>query len=319
MDANCTVELAHVGPTDLITHKGRLEQGFGAVPASAHQSPELRTLFRPTKIMTEPITSRHNPRIKLAAKLRDRRGRYEQQRIIIDGLREMARALDAGVEFIEVFVCDSLLSADGQSLLRRLADTACDVVPVNQAVLDKLGFGDRSDGIVAIAMPPRADLSSLALQGEMLVAVLENVEKPGNVGAVLRSADAAGVSAVIVADAGTDLYNPNSIRSSAGTIFSIPLATCSGEEAVAWLIQYGFRIVTTRIDGAVDYTDVSYVARTAIVLGSEAQGLSDIWRRDDFTSVRLPMRGVGDSLNVSVTAAVLFYEALRQQTCRGNS
>ena len=165
--------------------------------------------------MTEPITSRHNPRIKLAAKLRDRRGRHEQQRIIIDGLREIGRALDAGVEFIEAFVCESIVTNDGQALQRRLAESGCEIVLVNQSVLEKIAFGDRSDGIVAIAKPPRADLNGLTIEAEMLVAVLENVEKPGNVGAVLRSADAAGVSAVIVADAGTDLYNPNSIRAPA--------------------------------------------------------------------------------------------------------
>ncbi|HRX81407.1 MAG TPA: RNA methyltransferase [Pirellulaceae bacterium] len=261
--------------------------------------------------MTDPITSRNNPRIKLAAKLRDRRARREQQRIIIDGVREIGRALDAGVEFIEAFVCEAGINDD--QLPRRLAEKGCDIVVVNQSVLDKIAFGDRSDGIVAVAKPPQKDLNSLTLQDEMLVAVLENVEKPGNIGAVLRSADAAGLSAVIVADAGTDLYNPNSIRASAGTIFSMPIVACSSEEALSWLRQHGFNVVATRVDGAVDYTNVSYSGRYAIVLGSEADGLSDAWEGNDITAVLLPMRGVGDSLNVSVTAAVLFYEALRQR------
>jgi TrmH family RNA methyltransferase len=263
--------------------------------------------------MTEPITSRHNPRIKLAAKLRDRRGRCEQQRIIIDGLREIGCALDAGVNFIEVFVCESIMKEDGQVLQQRLARTECDIVLVNEAVLKKIAFGDRSEGIVAVARPPQAELSRLVIQDEMLVAVLENVEKPGNVGAVLRSADATGISAVIVADAGTDLYNPNSIRASAGTIFSMPLVACSGAEALAWLRQHTFHIFAARVDGAVDYSTVSYAGRCAVVLGSEAEGLSSVWQGDDVTSVQLPMRGNGDSLNVSVTASVLFYEALRQR------
>jgi len=150
----------------------------------------------------------------------------------------------------------------------------------------------------------------------MLVAVLENVEKPGNVGAILRSADAAGISAVIVADAGTDLYNPNSIRASAGTIFSMPLAACSSAEALAWLRQHAFQIFAARIDGAVDYARVRYSGRSAVVLGSEAEGLSSVWQGEDVTSVQLPMCGIGDSLNVSVTAAVLFYEALRQRNTK---
>jgi TrmH family RNA methyltransferase len=276
--------------------------------ASSHAG---RIDIKPT--MNETITSRDNPRVKMAAKLRDRRGRREQGRIIIDGIREIGRALDAGVEFIEAFVCETSVSDEGKSLRRRLARTGCDIILVNQSVLEKIAFGDRSDGIVAVAKPPLMDLTGLTVQDQMLVGVLENVEKPGNVGAVLRSADAAGISAVIVADAGTDLYNPNSIRASAGTIFSMPLVACSSEEALAWLRQHAFHMFATHVDGAVDYTSVSYSGRTAIVLGSEAQGLSNFWRGDDVMSVQLPMRGIADSLNVSVTAAVLFYEALRQR------
>lgn len=263
--------------------------------------------------MTEPITSRHNPRIKLAAKLRDRSGRRDQQRIIIDGIREIGRALDAGVEVIEAFVCEAAVSEAGHDLQRRLAATGCEIVLVAPSVLEKIAFGDRSDGIVAIAEPPELTLESFTLQNEMLVAVLESVEKPGNVGAVLRSADAAGVAGVIVADGGTDLYNPNSIRASAGTIFSMPLVTCSSAGALAWLRQHAFQVFATRIDGAVDYTSVRYAGRSAVVLGSEAEGLSRIWRGADVTSIKLPLRGIGDSLNVSVTGAILFYEALRQR------
>ena len=263
--------------------------------------------------MTEPITSRHNPRIKTASKLRDRQGRREQQRIIIDGIREIERALDAGVEMIEAFVCEAAVNEAGHDLRRSLAATGCEIVLVTQSVLEKIAFGDRSDGIVAIAKPPKLTLDDFALQHEMLVAVLENVEKPGNVGAILRSADAAGVAAVIVADGGTDLYNPNSIRASAGTIFSMPFVACSSEGALAWLRQHTFQIFATRIDGAVDYTSVHYAGRSVVVLGSEAQGLSGIWQGPDVTSIKLPLRGFGDSLNVSVTGAILFYEALRQR------
>jgi RNA methyltransferase, TrmH family len=263
--------------------------------------------------MPELITSRHNPRIKSARRLRDRRGRREQERIIIDGVREIGRALDAGVEFVEAFVCEAILERAGDVLQQRLDDVGCELVLVHRSVLEKIAFGNRSDGIVAIAKPPAMTLDDIKLQDQMLVAVLENVEKPGNVGAVLRSADAAGVSAVVVADAGTDLYNPNSIRASAGTIFSIPLVACSSDEAFSWLRRQAFQIFATRVDGAASYMNVRYAGRSAILLGSEADGLSGTWQGEGVTSVLLPMRGIGDSLNVSVTAAVLFYEALRQR------
>ena len=150
-----------------------------------------------------------------------------------------------------------------------------------------------------------------------LVAVLEGVEKPGNVGAVLRSADAAGVSALIAADPRTDLYNPNAIRASLGTIFTMPVCEAAGGETIEWLRANGFRIFAARVDGAIPYTEADYRGRSAIVLGSEAAGLSPLWRGDDVQAVRLPMLGAADSLNVSVTAAVLFYEALRQREERG--
>ena len=146
-----------------------------------------------------------------------------------------------------------------------------------------------------------------------LVAVLEGIEKPGNVGAILRSADAAGVSAVIAVNLATDLFNPNAIRASAGTIFSLPFVATSSESAREWLDERDFQVLATRVDGAINYTEANYTGRTAIVLGSEAQGLSGDWAGDDVNAIKLPMLGVADSLNVSVTAAVLFYEALRQR------
>jgi TrmH family RNA methyltransferase len=142
---------------------------------------------------------------------------------------------------------------------------------------------------------------------------LEGVEKPGNVGAVLRTADAAGLSAVILADARTDLYNPNAIRASLGTIFTLPVCETTSGKLQNWLRQNGFRIVAARVDAAVPYTEVDYRGPTAILLGSEAVGLSPLWTGEGVTAVRLPMLGAADSLNVSVTAAVLFYEALRQR------
>ena len=279
-----------------------------------------------------PITSLQNPRVKDAVRLRDRRHRRKQGRILIDGSRELLRAIEAGVNPIETFVCPALCqSDDSQQLLDMLPQLGGEVFEVGESVFDKLSFGDRAEGILAVAETPRETLSSLtkprplvapgdATSGRgkfpenALVAVLEAVEKPGNVGAVLRSADAAGVSALIAADPKTDLYNPNAIRASLGTIFTMPVREATSEETLDWLRQNSFRILAARVDGSVPYTEVNYRGPTAIVLGSEADGLSPLWRGDDIQAVCLPMLGAADSLNVSATAAVLFYEALRQRT-----
>ena len=260
------------------------------------------------------ISSLQNPRVKDAIRLRDRRHRQARQRILIDGARELARALGAGLTMREVFLCEALCeSPDSQRLLAMLPHCGGEILRVSQPVFEKLAFGQRAEGVLGVADMPRTTLDDLQLPDAPLVAVLEGVEKPGNVGAVLRRADGAGVSALIVADVATDLYNPNAIRASLGTIFAIPVCETSSAAAIPWLRERGLKIVAARVDGAVPYTAVDYRGPTALVLGSEAHGLSPLWSAADVTAVRLPMQGVADSLNVSATAAVLFYEALRQR------
>jgi TrmH family RNA methyltransferase len=187
------------------------------------------------------------------------------------------------------------------------------MLDVTPTVFEKLAFGQRGEGLVAVAETPQRSLDDLRLSSDALVAVLEGVEKPGNVGAVLRSADAAGVAALILAGGGTDLFNPNAIRASLGAIFTLPVAAAASSEVRRWLLREGFSIHAACVDGATCYTQVSFLGRTAMVLGSEAEGLTDLWRGEGITSVRLPMQGVVDSLNVSATAAVLFFEAQRQR------
>ncbi len=260
------------------------------------------------------ITSAANPRVKAAAALREPRSRVREGRIIIDGVREIGRALNAGVKIREVFVCakpcqefdcDGLLGRLGEEVLR---------FDVTSAVFSKLAYGQRTDGIVAVADMPHIALDQLTMPACPLVAVLEGIEKPGNIGAVIRSADAAGVGAVIVADGGADLYNPNAIRASIGTIFTVPFCAASAAETIAWLRRNNLAIFAARVDASVEYTACDFNRPCAMVLGSEAAGLSDAWRGTDITSIRLPMHGATDSLNVSATAAVLFYEALRQRS-----
>jgi TrmH family RNA methyltransferase len=260
------------------------------------------------------ITSPQNPRVKDAARLRDRRQRDKQQRIIIDGAREIGRAMAAGIVPLELFVCPSLCaSVEARRMLEQLHAVAAEAFEVSEEVFERLAFGQRTEGVLLIAAMPTRTLGSLALPDNPLVAVLEGVEKPGNAGAVLRSADGAGVDAVIFADPRTDLFNPNAIRASLGTIFSMPVCAASSADVLAWLRTHGMQVAAARVEAAGEYTQLDYRGATAIVLGSEADGLTALWSADDVRGVRLPMLGAADSLNVSAAAAVLFYEARRQR------
>jgi TrmH family RNA methyltransferase len=218
------------------------------------------------------------------------------------------------VRVVEACVCEPLLADDdARQAAERLADAGAAVATVTEEVFEKLCFGERTSGVVAVAETPRRSLDGLKLPAAPLVAVLEGLEKPGNVGAVLRSADGAGVDAAVIADPRSDLFNPNTIRASLGTVFGAGVVTASSEETLAWLRKLGAPIYAARPQAKRPYTDVDYVRGAAIVLGSEAEGLSEKWRGADVTAIALPMRGIADSLNVSATAAVLFYEAQRQR------
>jgi RNA methyltransferase, TrmH family len=264
--------------------------------------------------MVQLITSVHNPRVKQAARLRDRKGREQQGRTIIDGAREIERAVAGGVELDEVFVCSELCKDDlSDRALETVSQTRAERFDVPDVVFRKLAFGERAEGLVATARAPRKRLNDLALGPNPLVGVLVSIEKPGNIGAVIRSADGAGVSALLVADGGTDLYNPNVIRASLGVVFTLPVYEASSAEILAWLQAQRFQMLAARVDGPTEYTAVDYHGPTAIILGSEAEGLSTAWNAPDVTAIRLPMLGTADSLNVSCTAAVLFYEARRQR------
>jgi TrmH family RNA methyltransferase len=265
--------------------------------------------------MTSPtITSLTNPRVKAAVRLRDRREREETGLTIVDGAREILRALDAGVRVESAFIAGDLVrSADAIAVVDRLGRRER-TIEVSPTVLAKVAFGDRSDGVVAIVEAPRPGLEDLDLPPDPLLVVVEAVEKPGNLGAILRSADGAGAAAVIAADPRTDVFNPNAIRASLGTIFAIPVVAADAEATRAWLTAHGIRPVAAIVESATPYTAADLTGPVAIVLGSEAEGLSDAWRDDRLVAVSIPMAGIADSLNVSVAAAVLLYEAVRQRT-----
>jgi TrmH family RNA methyltransferase len=266
------------------------------------------------------INSRQNPRIKELVKLRDRRYRAKTGKCLVDGAREISRALAAGVSCPAAFICEELIeSPEERDACKQLQRGADEVFLITALVYKKIAFGDRDDGLVMLAAPRRRKLEDVKLPAAPLLAVVEGVEKPGNLGAILRSADGAGVDGLVVADGGTDLFNPNTIRASLGTVFGDWLCEATAEETKHSLTQEGFKIFAARPDGATNYTDVDLTGKTALVFGSEASGLSDAWHGDGITPIKLPMRGIADSLNVSTTAAILFYEALRQRLALADS
>jgi TrmH family RNA methyltransferase len=260
------------------------------------------------------ITSVANPRLKAAVRLRGRQERDRQGLTLIDGVRETLRALQSDATIREAFVANEFCQdRECRDVLDGLREAGVPVSELGRDAFEKLAYGDRIDGLVAVAETPRYHLTELRLPSEPLIAVIEGVEKPGNLGAILRTADGAGLDAVIVADSATDLFNPNIIRASIGTVFAVPVSVASSGDVLAWLQERAIAIIAARVDASVDYTDADYSGAVAIALGSEARGLSDAWGELARASVRVPMLGVADSLNVSATAAVLFYEALRQR------
>jgi TrmH family RNA methyltransferase len=267
------------------------------------------------------ITSAHNARVKDAVRLRERRGRQQQGRIIVDGARELLRAISADLVVRELFVCpEACHTAEAGLVLEWSSTAAAPCYEVTRAVLEKLAFGDRAEGVVGVLDTPirgwqDIELPALkrGLAGEPLVAILEGIEKPGNLGAICRTADAAGVSAILLADQTTDVFGPNAIRSSLGTVFTMPIVQASADEILAWLASQRFAIFATRVGDGRLFTAADYRGPTAFVLGSEARGLSPTWSGAEITAVQVPMLGAVDSLNVSVVAGLLFYEAMRQR------
>ena len=252
------------------------------------------------------ITSKSNPKIKNVVKLQKSSERREQNRIIIEGRREIERAVACGFIVDTLFVCNDIL--------KESVNIAANYVEeVTLEVFEKIAYREGSDGLLALAIPKYADLKTFKPKKNPLIIVLETVEKPGNLGAIMRTADAAGVDAVIIADPRTDLYNPNAIRASIGTIFSVPLFACSSEECINWLRENDIKIYCTYLKASIDYLEADFRQGSAIVMGTEATGISDIWVDAADQNLIIPMNGIADSLNVSVTTAIVVFEAIRQR------
>lgn len=262
--------------------------------------------------MIEQITSAQNPKIKQLLLLEEKsKARRESGLFVVEGVREIERCAGAGFELATIFVCPDIAGDEylSYSFVRRCPQ----VIEVSRSVYSKIAYRDGTEGMIAEVRSKDASLAGLKLCENPLIVVLESVEKPGNLGAVLRSADAAGADAVIVCDPRTDLYNPNLIRASLGAFFTVPCATCTTDEAIAFLKSRGVRILTAQLQDSSWYYNTDMKGASAIVIGTEATGLTDAWRVAADAHIKIPMLGVMDSLNASVSAAILLFEAVRQR------
>ena len=264
----------------------------------------------------EKITSLQNPKIKNLKKLEKASERRDQSLILIEGLRETVLAQRAGYTITNLFICEEILKQDGHYNLKALlsAGSGISVYHISKEVYDSLAYRETTEGIIATARPGNHKLEKIKLGDNPLILVIEGVEKPGNLGAMLRTCDAAHVDAVIICDGKTDVYNPNVMRSSLGTVFTQQIIVCETPEAIQFLQEKGIKIFAAELTGAQVYFSEKFKQPSAVVVGTEATGLSAEWITAADARIKIPMLGQIDSLNVSVSAAVLLFEAVRQRT-----
>ena len=265
-------------------------------------------------VAREKITSLQNPRVKQLVRLRDRRPRDEAGVFLVEGYREIRRALDRQIPLREVyFAPEWFLGENEPALLAQAEAVGAGLFELTKDAFAKVAYRERPDGLLAVAPQWRRSLDDLALRAPPFLLVVEAIEKPGNLGTILRSADAAGCDAVIVCDPVTDIFNPNVVRASTGVLFSVPLAVAESTEVLAWLRRQGVRTVATTPEAKALYFDTDLRGPLAVVMGSEQYGLSDFWLRNADLPVRIPMAGQADSLNVAMATIITLFEAVRQR------
>jgi TrmH family RNA methyltransferase len=257
--------------------------------------------------MTIDITSPQNARVKNVVKLReDKRQRQRDGLMLVEGFDELTLALASGFQPQTIFTAPELAS-------RQIDGLKAEVLTVNRTVFEKMSYRENPDGWLGVFPIPKRSLDDLNLSDSPLVLVAESVEKPGNLGAILRSADAAGVDAVLVSDPRVDLWNPNVVRASRGTVFTVAAVETDNISALAWLQSHSMRVLAATPDAGELYTSADLDQAIAIVVGTEDDGLTDFWKTAADLKVRIPMRGKVNSLNVSIAAALCVYEARRQR------
>ncbi|MEM8727905.1 MAG: RNA methyltransferase [Chlamydiota bacterium] len=264
------------------------------------------------------IVSLRNPKIKQAVKLRGKRERDRTRSFLIEGYRELSRAVKGGVSLVSLFYSpDHFLGSHESALIREIREQGVEAFEVHQRVFEKISYRDRPDGLLAVAMQTRLTLRQLdrkiSHQRSPFLVVAEAIEKPGNLGSILRSADATGVDALLVCDRCTDIYNPNVIRASVGTLFTVPVLEVTSEEAIEWLKKWRIEIVATSPDADETFTAADLAGPIALAIGTEQLGLSEKWIEASDLQVRIPMHGIADSLNVAAATTLLLYEIRRQR------
>ena len=268
----------------------------------------------------EKITSLQNPRLKHLVKLRDRRPRDESGTFLVEGYREIRRALEKGIRFRELYFSpDWFLGENEPALIAQAEASGALLFELSKDAFAKAAYRERPDGLVGVAPQWQRTLDSLTLPENPFLLVIEAIEKPGNLGTILRSADAAGCTGVIVCDPVTDLFNPNVVRASTGVIFSVPCVVAEGPAVRAWLRARSIRAVATTPAAETLYTAADLRGPLAIIMGSEQYGLSAFWLQQSDASVRIPMAGQADSLNVAMAALVTLFEAVRQRGPAGGT
>jgi RNA methyltransferase, TrmH family len=263
----------------------------------------------------QQITSLQNPRVKEVVKLSKRSYRDEKGILLVEGYRELKRALDNRWKPAAVFFCPELFLGKNEMPLVELCESAgAEVFECSTAVFEKMAYRDRPEGLLAEGPQIRSTIADLRLKSTApFFVVAESVEKPGNLGTILRSADAAGVDAVIVCDERTDINNPNVVRASIGTLFSLPVVTATSDETMKWLKGNNVQIIAASPHATAEYTEIDLTRGVAFVVGSEQYGLSDAWMKNADIQVQIPMLGQADSLNVSAATTILLYEVVRQR------
>jgi RNA methyltransferase, TrmH family len=280
---------------------------MAGVPADRRRASELE------------ITSPANPRIKQLVALRRRRGREQSDVTLVEGFAEITLALAAGARPQALYYCAELASPAATGVMAQAESSGAEVIRVSRPVFEKISYREGPDGWLAVVPAVPDQLDRIRLSERPLVLACAGLEKPGNLGAILRTADAAGLDAVIAADPVTDWANPNVVRASKGTVFSVPVASASTQEALAWIGEHGLTIVAAMPDARQLLTEADLTGPTVIAVGAEQAGLPDEWLKRADTRVQIPMFGLADSLNVSTSAAIISYEAVRQRLLAGHS